>query len=117
MNNLFFDLPENLQMKIIRMNPHPLHKIVKDAFDEEIDFYNSHYYYDGYSYHDETDLYFKNYKCAKLWYNATLTRKMLGFTPDYVKMLLRDKYDEDENESESSDEDYYNPYDEGPNEY
>jgi len=32
MKNLFYDLPEHLQTKIIRMNPHPLRKIVNDAF-------------------------------------------------------------------------------------
>jgi hypothetical protein len=95
MKNLFFDLPEHLQVKIITMNPHPLHKIVNDAFKKEIDFYNSHYHFDGYSYQDETDFYFKYYKHANLWYQAMNTRKMSGFTPDYVEWLLKDKSDSD----------------------
>ena len=29
MNNLFYDLPENLQLEIIKMNPHPIADIYK----------------------------------------------------------------------------------------
>ena len=32
MENLFFDLPENLQDKIIRMNPHPVVKLFDDFY-------------------------------------------------------------------------------------
>ena len=32
MNNLFFDLPEHLQDKIIRMNPHPVVKLFDDFY-------------------------------------------------------------------------------------
>ena len=32
MENLFFDLPENLQDKIIRMNPHPLTDLFDDFY-------------------------------------------------------------------------------------
>ena len=32
MNNLFYDLPENLQDKIIRMNPHPLTDIFSNGY-------------------------------------------------------------------------------------
>ena len=108
MNNLdklLQDLPDHLQDKITRMNPHPLHKIVNDAFNEEIDYYNSHYHYNGYEIMDETDYYFENYKNAKLWYRAMNTRKMTGFTPDYVEMLLRDEYHHNNNNESDDSED------------
>ena len=34
MNNLFFNLPEDLQFKIITSNPHPIRKIFKDAYNK-----------------------------------------------------------------------------------
>ena len=43
MNNLFFDLPENLQDKITRMNPHPVAEMFNDAIENEYDKCNSNY--------------------------------------------------------------------------
>ena len=108
---LFDNLPERLQDKIIRMNPHPLHKIVNDAFEKEIEYYYSYYYSDGYSYHDETNIYFENYKNAKLWAMVMETRKMIGITPSYVEYLLKNKkyHVDDESDSDSSDDEALRP--------
>ena len=35
MNSLFYDLPEYLQDKIIRMNPHPIAELFKEAMHYE----------------------------------------------------------------------------------
>ena len=103
---LFENLPEDLQDKIIRMNPHPLHKIVNDAFEKEIEYYYSYYCSDGYTYHDETNLYFKEYKNAKLWAMVMKTRKMIAITPSYVEYLLEKKYHVySDSDSDSSDDD------------
>ena len=40
MNNLFYNLPENLQDKIIRMNPHPLKEIFEKEMSYEVDCLN-----------------------------------------------------------------------------
>ena len=32
MNNLFYDLPEDLQLKIIKFNPHPVVKLFDDFY-------------------------------------------------------------------------------------
>ena len=40
MSNLFFNLPLEMQMKIIQMNPHPAMECFKKALKEEIEYYN-----------------------------------------------------------------------------
>ena len=40
MSNLFFDLPEELQIKIMKMNPHPAVEAFKDKLK-----YEEHYIY------------------------------------------------------------------------
>ena len=60
-NNLFYSLPIELQVKIIKMNPHPLHKIFMNIFGKEIICLNEHI-------RDKKEKYwFNNHKHAKLW--------------------------------------------------
>ena len=40
MSNLFFNLPLELHMEIIQMNPHPAMECFKKALKEEIEYYN-----------------------------------------------------------------------------
>ena len=40
MNNMFYNLPEDLQQKIIRMNPHPIAELFNEAINYEADSYN-----------------------------------------------------------------------------
>ena len=52
MNNLFYSLPEELQMKITRMNPHPvadLFRVAKNKFDINIKYKSARTYLECYS--------------------------------------------------------------------
>ena len=39
MSNLFYDLPEDIQLKIIMMNPHPVAEIMETIYDD-VDYYD-----------------------------------------------------------------------------
>ena len=66
MGNLLYSLPEGIQKNIIKMNPHPLHKIINDAIKYEIEDYNSYIWCDGGCYRDDTCYYYQ-FKHGKLW--------------------------------------------------
>ena len=65
MKNLLYSLPEDLQEKIVKMNPHPLHKIFNDEIKNH---YNLRY----------------EYNTSKLWYKLFLCHS--EYYCNYIKI-------------------------------
>ena len=101
MNNLFYDLPEDLQDSIMRMNPHPLHTIFHDALNAPltIDLRNENKIKTNI-----TNAWSKmiRYSDPIIGYNY--------YTRDYVEHVIEMRYGSDDSDDESYDEQYGDPY-------
>ena len=96
MNNLFYDLPEDLQDRIMRMNPHPLHTIFHDALNEPLTI-------------DLRNLNKIKTNITKAWSKMIrYSDPIIGFnyyTPDYVEHIIELRYGSD-SDSDDTDDDY-----------
>ena len=101
-NNLFFNLPIEIQMKIVKMNPHPLVEIFKHGFVDEIKHYNT------YNRDSKQWEWYDNHKHSKMW------SKPIDIYLGYHCFNSEEKYNEsaDESDDESDNESYDESVDE-----